>query len=173
MKKTLSLLAVLSVMLLFAADSYAQPAQRVDPARARMLRPPSQILHILRAHKEDLNITDDQLKQVEDIVFSFEEQQIAMRSQVSSNRLQMRKLVSDRENINYDQIKSAFVKAAEQRAEMFMSRLKLRDAVNNVLTPEQQNALKSMRKERVKDRREFRRPREFDRHPRFREEFEE
>ena len=109
MKKTLIAFAILSVVLLFAADGYAQPVQRMGRGKAHMHRSPSRILHVLKDHKQELNITDEQLKQVEDMVFSFEEQQIAMKSQASSNRLAMRKLLSDRENMSYDQIKTTFV----------------------------------------------------------------
>ncbi len=173
MKKTLIAFAILSVVLLFAVDRYAQSAQRMGRGKAHMHRSPSRILHVLKTHKEEFKVTDEQLKQIEDIVFSFEEQQIAMRSQTSSDRLARRKLMSDRENINYEQIKTDFVKAAEHRADMFITRLKLHDEVNKVLTPEQQNALKSMRKERFKDRRDFRGCREFERHSRFQEKFQE
>jgi Spy/CpxP family protein refolding chaperone len=173
MKKAMTVFAILSFVLLFAAHSFSQPDQRMDQAKSRMLRSPSRILFALKAHKEELKLTDDQIKQIEDIVFSFEEQEIAMRSQADSDRLAMRKLMADRENIDYDQIKSAFIKAAEHRADMFTARLKLRDEVDNVLTPEQRDALKFMRKERLEDRRDFRRQREFDRLPRFRERFEE
>lgn len=171
MKKTWTVFVILSALLLFAADSSAQPVPGMRQDRAHMQRSPSRILFIIKAHKEELKVSDEQLKQVEDIVFSFEEQQIAMQSQASSNRLALRKLMSDRENIDFAQIKTAFVKAAEHRADMFISRLKLRDEVTKVLTPEQQGALKSMREERFKDRRDFRDRREFDRHPRFHEKF--
>jgi len=173
MKKTLIVFAILSVVFLFAADIFAQPAQGVGRGKARMQRSPSRILFVLKANKEELKVTDDQLKQVEDMVFSFEEQQIAMQSQANSNRLAIRKLMSDRENINYDQIKTTFVKAAEYRADMFISRLTLHDEVNKVLTPEQQDALKSMRRDRFKDRRDFRGRWGFERQPRFRNEFPE
>ncbi|MFC2164655.1 Spy/CpxP family protein refolding chaperone [Acidobacteriota bacterium] len=173
MKKILTVFAILSVVLLFAADSFAQPDQRMGRGKARMQRSPSRILFALKAHKEELKVTDDQLKQIEDMVFSFEEQQIAMQSQASSNRLAMRKLMSDRENVDYSQIKTTFVKAAEHRADMFISRLKLREEVHKVLTPEQQDALKSIRRERFKERGDFRGRRGFERHPRFRDEFPE
>jgi Spy/CpxP family protein refolding chaperone len=173
MKKIPAAFAVLSVVLLMTAGGFAQPAQRIDRGKARMQRPPSRILFALKAHQEELNVTEDQLKQIENIVFSFEEKQIAMKSQASSNRLEMKKLMSDRDNVNYDQIKSAFLKAAEHRADMFVSRLKLHEEVKKVLTPEQQEALKSMRLERFKTRRDLRGQRSFERHPRFRDRFED
>ena len=173
MKKTLTVFAILSVVLLFAADGFTQPAQRMGRGKACMERSPSRILFVLKAHKEELQITDEQLKQVEDMVFSFEEQHIVMRSQASSNRLAMQKLMSDREKVNYDQVKAVFVKAAEHRADMVISRFKIRDEVNKVLTSEQQDALKSLRKERFKTRRDFRGIRECERRPRFRNEFRE
>lgn len=173
MKKIFTAFAVLSVVLLFAADGFAQHRPRMGRGKAGMQRSPSRILFALKAHQEELKVTDEQLKQVENIVFSFEEQQIAMKSQASSNRLAMKKLMSDKDNINYDQVKSAFVKAAEHRADMFISRLKLHDEVKKVLTPEQQEALKSMRLERFKERRDFRGRRGFDRYPRFQERFQD
>lgn len=173
MKKIITALAVLSVVLLFTADGFAQHRPGMGRGKAHMQRSPSRILHVLKAQQEELKVTDDQLKKIENIVFSFEEQQIAMKSQADSNRLEMKKLMSDKDNIDYDQVKSAFVKAAEHRAEMFISRLKLHDEVKMVLTPEQQEALKSMRIERFKEGRDFRGRRRFERHPRFHQRFED
>lgn len=167
MKKTLTVFAIFAVIVLFAVDGFSQPFQGRRGNRDRMNQSPSRILRVLKINQEDLKITDDQLKAIEDLTYSFEEKMIDARSDASKQRLELRKFMQDRENMDYAKLKEALSSASENRQDMVIDRLKLKDEIVNVLTPEQSEALKSMRQERFKDRRgTLRRPSARERAPR-------
>ena len=156
MKKTLTLIAIFTVIVLFAAAGFAQTFQGRRGSRDRMNQSPSRILRVLKANQEDLKITDDQLKAIEDLTYSFEEKRISAKAESSKNRLELRKLMQDRENLDYAKLKEALSKTSEQRHDMVIDGLKLKDEIAKVLTPEQKKALKSMQQERFRDRRDNR-----------------
>ncbi len=154
MKKTLTVFAMFAVIVLFAVDGFAQTFQGRRGRRDRMNQSPSRILRALKANQEELKITDDQLKAIEDLAYSFEEKMIDARSEGSKQRLELRKLMQDRGNFDYAKLKEALSSASEYRHDMMIDGLKLKDEIDKVLTPEQKEALKSMRQERFKDRKE-------------------
>jgi Spy/CpxP family protein refolding chaperone len=167
MKKTLTVFAIFAVIVLFAVDGFSQPFQGRRGNRDRMNQSPSRILRVLKINQEELKITDDQLKAIEDLAYSFEEKMIDARSEGSKQRLELRKLMQDRGNLDYAKLKEMLFRASENRQDMMIDGLKLKDEIVNVLTPEQSEALKSMRQERFKDRRgTLRRPSARERAPR-------
>jgi len=182
MKMRMKSMFFVPALILIAAGGFAQPIQRARPEMrdrlAHMQRSPSSILFVLKARQEELNITKEQLNQIEEMTFAFEEKMIAMESEARTSRLEMKRHMMDRENLDYGKIKTALDKAADKRSEMFIARLMHREDLMNVLTPEQQDALKSMIKDRLRDRRAFLRNRRFPgerqdpRFPRLRERFE-
>ncbi len=155
MKKTLTVFAMIAVIVLFAVDGFAQPFQGRRGRRDRMNHSPSRILRVLKANQKDLKITDDQLKAIEDLTYSFEEKMIDAEAEDSKHRLEFHKLMQDRENLDYAKIKEALSKSSAFRNDMLIERLKLQDEIAKVLTPEQNEALKSMRQERFKERRDL------------------
>lgn len=154
MKKTLTVFAIFAVISLFAVDGFSQSYQGRRGFRGRMHQSPSRILRLLKANQEDLKITDDQLKAIEELTYSFEEKMIEARSEASKQRLELRKLMLDREKLDYAKLKEELSKSSEHRHDMFIDGLKLKDEIDKVLTPEQKEALKAMRQERFKDRRD-------------------
>ena len=76
--------------------------------------------------------------------------------------------MQDRENLDYAKIKAALSKSADNRHEMFIHKLKVREEIGNVLTPEQRDALKEMGKDRIGARRFFQRGERGERFQRFR-----
>lgn len=154
MKKALTVFSIFAIVGLFAVDSFAQSFQGRRAGRARMNRSPSRILRVLKANQEELKIKDEQLKAIEDLAYSFKEKMIDARSLASKQRLELQKLMQDRENLDYEQLKEALSKSSEHKHNMLIDGLKLRDAIDKVLTPEQKETLKSMRQERFKNRRE-------------------
>ena len=157
MKKGFAISLVLLVAFLFAADSFAQVQRPVMRAKTRMHRPSGRILVFLKARQEALNITSDQLEKVENLVFTFEEKMIKMRTNSEIGRLELRKMMKDRDNLDYEKIKAALSKASNNRHEMFIERIKLRKEIENVLTPEQKEKMKAMFKDRMRVRRPFQR----------------
>lgn len=168
MKKALKLSIVCSVMILFAASVFAQPQRMMMRGKGLMKRSPARILFILKAKQKELKITDSQLEKIKNLVFSLEEKMIEMRSSSSLQGLELRKLLQDKENLDYEKIKAALSEASKIRQDIFIERLKLRDEIQNILTPEQREALKAMRKERLRDRGLFQRGKRFQQFPRFR-----
>lgn len=152
MKKILALTFILSFLILSVAVVFAQPPQRMARARRIPDRPQNRILGVLKANQEDLEITDEQIVQVQDLVFSFREKSLKMQNESGLNRLELQKLMQDRENMDYDKIKTILSKTTAARNEMFIEGLKLREEINNVLTPEQREALKAKAREGIRNR---------------------
>ena len=169
MKKSIAIFIVFSVVILFAAEVFAQPQRGMMRGKRFAQRSPARILRLLKAHQKELNITDDQLEKIKGLVFSLEEKMIQMKSKASLQRLELRKLIQDKEDLDYEKIKAVLSKASEFRQEMFIDKLKLRKEIENILTPEQSEALKKMREERFRGRRFLQRGERFQRFQRFRE----
>jgi len=161
MKKYLKPFIVFSVVSLLTLGSFAQPGQMMKRGRGfgnmshAAERSPVRIILVLKAKKEELKITDEQLKKVEDLAFSFEEKMIQARNAASLQQLELRKLMQDRGNLDYDKIREELSKASESRSDMFIDRLKLRDEIQGILTPEQQEKLKVLQQEGPRGKRQF------------------
>ncbi len=153
MKKAVTFSVIFSVLILFTASSFAQPQQMKMRGKGMMKRSPAGILSVLKAKQKELKITDSQLEKIKNLAFSFEEKMINIRSNNSLQQLELRKLLQDRENLNYENIKAALSKASSGRQDMFIERLKLREEIDKILTAEQREAIKSMQKDRMKGRR--------------------
>jgi Spy/CpxP family protein refolding chaperone len=157
MKKLLTLTLIISFLALSVAMAFAQPQQRSLRAKRTFDRPQNRILIVLKANQEELNITDEQMKQVQDLVFAFKEKSIKMKSEQSLSRVELQKLMQDRENVDYNKIRAILSKTSAARTEMFIERLKLREDIGNLLTQEQQEALKAKTRQGMRSR--FRDPR--------------
>jgi len=142
MKKLLTATLIISFLALSVATGFAQPQQRVPRAKRMFDRSQNRILGVLKANQKDLGITDEQIEQIQNLVFSFEERKIKMKGDQSLSRLELQKLMQERENLDYGKIEAILSKTSAVRNEMFVKGLKLREQINNVLTPEQQEALK-------------------------------
>lgn len=152
MKKIWTLTSIISFLILSVAVVFAQPPQRMPRARRMFDRPQNRILGVLKANQEDLEITGEQIEEIQNLVYSFKEKMIKRTSENSMNRLELQKLMQDKENRDYDKIKALLAKTSEIRNEMFVEGLKLREKIHNVLTPEQQEALKAIAKEGIRSR---------------------
>ena len=152
MKKTKTMIVLLSLLIFFAAGSFAQPAQRMMRAARVFDRAPDRILHFLKANQVELGITESQMEQIQNLVFSHEEKMLNTKNANSLQRLELQKLMQDRENLDYDRIEAVLSKTSAARQEMFIERLKQRDEISKILTPEQRDALKTMVKEGIEKR---------------------
>ena len=152
MKKFLTLTLIFSFLALSMAVVFAQPPQRMPKARRTFDRSQSRILGVLKANQKDLDITDEQIEQVQNLVFSFKEKTIKMNSEQTLSRLELQKLMQNRENLDYDKIEAILSRTSAARNEMFIERLKLREEIDNVLTPDQREALKAKSREGMRSR---------------------
>jgi Spy/CpxP family protein refolding chaperone len=168
MKKAMTFSIIFSVMILLATTVFAQPQRRMMRDEEMINRPPLGILHILRANQKELKITDSQLEKIRNLSFSLEEKMIQMRSNISLQRLELRKFLQDEENLDLEKIRAALSKESTIREDIFIERLKTRKQIENILTPEQREALKAMRKEGPRGGRERGLFQRRDRQPQFR-----
>lgn len=169
MKKAMAFSIIFSVLILFTVNSYAQPFRGMRRGEGFAHRSPTRILSVLKAKQKELKITDDQLEKIKNLVFSFEEKMIQMKSKTSQQGLELRKLLEDKENLDYEQIREALSKASNSRHDMFIEGLKLRSEIQNILTPEQREAIKAGFRDRIKEGRFFQRGERFQRMPRLRD----
>ena len=152
MKKIWTLTFIFSFLILSVAVVFAQPPQRMPGARRMFDRPQNRILGVLQANKDELNITDEQMERVQNIVFSFKEKAVKRTNENRLNRLELQKLMQDREHVDYDEIEAILAKTASIRNELFIDGLKLREEISNVLTPEQRETLKAIAGEGIRSR---------------------
>lgn len=155
---------MLAGIFVFVGSSLAQPRQ--GAMRERGFRRPRQgrILMILKAKQEELNITDEQLEKIKDLQLKQEETAVAHKNKMNELRLEMKKLMME-ESRDYEKIKGLLSKTSDSRSDMFIARLKHREVVLNVLTPEQKEALKAAFKDRLRRGRGFLRDRQGRRAP--------
>lgn len=161
-------MVIFSFLVLSVASSFAQPQQKMTRAKRTFDRSQNRILAVLKANQDELNIADEQIEQVQNLVFSFKEKTIKRTSENSLIRLELQKLMQDRENLDYDKIKAILSKTSAARNEMFIEGLKLREEINNVLTQEQREALKAKTRDGMRSRSRNLRDRMQQRNPRLR-----
>jgi Spy/CpxP family protein refolding chaperone len=170
MKKIFKTIGILSVVVMMTAAAFAQPRGRnmIRPGnqfaqQGRMNRPgsrmamrsPMRMLLVLKARQAELKITDAQLDKIENLMYSFQENQIKVQSEANLQRLELQKLFQDKGNRDYAKIKSLMTKSSAIRQNMAIERMKHRDEVLNVLTPEQQQAVKADIMQRFQGNRMF------------------
>lgn len=150
MKRMTKSFIVCSIAVLFTASSFAQPFR--GQKRGQGFRQYSQagIYYILKAKQKDFNITDSQLEKIKDLAFSLEEKVVAMRNEGNLHRLELKRLLADEEGQDLEKIRAALSKASEARQDIFIERLKTRKEIENILTPEQRDAIRVLRQERTK-----------------------
>ncbi len=146
---------ILLVMVFLTSSVFAQPFMKGMRGKGLRKHSPERIYFILKAKQKELNVTDSQLEKIKNLVFSFEEKMITAKNEISKNRLGLKKLLMDEEELNYGRIKAILTEMSNYKQNIFIERLKLRKAIKDILTPEQHDALKRMVEERLKERRFF------------------
>ena len=66
--------------------------------------------------------------------------------------LELRKLLQDKENLDYEKIRASLLKTSNIRNDIFIERLKLGNEIQDILTPEQREAMKAMQEDRLRGR---------------------
>jgi hypothetical protein len=99
------------------------------------------LLAILYARQDELKITDNQLEKIKSLTLKMEEDMIQYKNNMNSQQFELKKLMLDRENRDYEKTKSLMSRTSDMRHDMFIQRMKNRDEILNVLTEEQQKAL--------------------------------
>lgn len=161
MKKAMTFSIICSVLILFVASVFAQPQRMMMRYDRLIKRSPARILRLLKAKQKELKITDSQIAKIQNLINSSEEKMIKMRSEAELQRLELKKLLQIKENLDYEKIRLALSKASKTRQNIFIERIKTRKEIENILTLEQREALKAMRQDWRKNRGQFLRRRGF------------
>ena len=153
LKRTGRLFVIVAVLLLFAVATFAQApwfgnmGKGMRQGRGMMGPGVFRLYHVLKANQKELKITDSQLEKIKGIMFAFEESTLKLRNETNVQALEMKKLMLA-EQKDYKKIKSALTHMSGIRHDILIAGLKAKDDVTNVLTPEQQEALKSLHRKR-------------------------
>jgi len=134
--------------------------------RGTMDQRQGRLFAILYARQDELKITDEQLEKIKSLTLKMEEAMIQSKNDMNSQQFELKKLMMERENRDYEKIKSLMSRTSDIRQDMFIQRIKNRDEILNVLTEEQQEALKTGYRNFTSQRRSFlrnRTPRRFNR----------
>lgn len=153
LKKSGRLLVIVAVLLLFTAGTLAQAPrfgmmrQGMRQGRGMMGPGITGLYRALKANQEELKITDSQLAKIKDIMFAYEETMVKSKNAANIQALEMKKLMTA-EQKDYKKIKAALSRMSDIRHDTLIAGIKAKDDVMNILTPEQQEALKSLAKNR-------------------------
>ena len=124
------------------------------------------LLAILYARQDELKITDGQLDKIKSLPLKMEEAMVQSKNDMNIQQFELQKLMMERKNRDYEKIKSLMSRTSDIRQDMFIQRIKNRDEILNILTEEQQEALKTGYRNFTSQRRSFlrnRTPRRFNR----------
>ncbi len=125
-------------------------------------------LAFLKAHQEELGISDEQLAQVKELTFQMEEIRTQQQNLAAEHRLELKKLMME-ESKDYSRIESLMNQTAEARNRAIVEKMQIRDQIESVFTPDQLDALKKAAQEEMARRQPRLRERIKERFSRFRE----
>lgn len=152
MKRTKQLLITFSVVMIFSMALVAQPFMEKPVGRGPMMGPPlTEIYTMLKAKQKDFNINDNQLEQIKAKVFALEEKIIPIECKNRLHRLELKKLLMN-EKKDYGKISALLSKISNNHHSIFIERLKTKDAIDSILTPQQRDAIKEAIQNRPKER---------------------
>ena len=152
MKRTKQLLTAISIVMVFSMVLAAQPFMGKRMGGHRMMKTsPTKIYMMLKAKQKDFNITDNQLEQIKNKAFALEEKIIPIQSKNRLHRLELKKLMMN-EKKDYGKIGALLSKMSDNRQTIMIERMKTKDAINSILTPQQRDAIKEAKQNRFKNR---------------------
>jgi Spy/CpxP family protein refolding chaperone len=124
----------------------AQPFMGKSMREHLMKKPsPTMIYMMLKAKQKDFNITDSQLEQIKNKAFALEERIIPIESKNKLHHLELKKMMMNKKK-DYEKINSLLSKISTNRQTIFIEHLKTKDAIDDILTPQQREAIKEARK---------------------------
>ena len=166
MKKAKSILMTVAALFLFTQMVAAQRGP--DQRRGRGFTKPrsGQLQMILKAQQERLGLTEEQIAEIKELGLQMEEKNVSLRNELNIQQLELKKAMRNPEDRDYNQIQAVLSKIAQIRTDMTVARMKHQDAIRNVLTPEQKEALQKLGRGRRASGRDFLRDRGFRRAPR-------
>ncbi len=120
-------------------------------SRARFMSP-MRLYRVLSLYKDKLNVTDNQLEKIKSLGFYLEEKQVKLTNANRTLRLKLREELAN-EKVNYNAVKEIMSKISQNRTELFIERLKAKEEIKKILTPEQLSKIREYMMRRMKERR--------------------
>jgi len=155
MKKQNILVTISFLLVLLPVGAVAQarrPLMQGRRLRRDIRTPHIGLMAVLETNQEELKITDEQLEKVRSLMDSHREDSIKMEADLELKRLELGKLMRPDQKRDYAEIESRMEAASAVRQNMMIERMKNRDAIMGVFTPEQNEAMKTLFKQRRKAR---------------------
>ncbi len=112
---------------------------------------PMIIYKVAKLNQAELKITDNQLKKLKELAYSWEKQNLDFKSYVMNQRLKLKELM-DTDKPNYNAIRSIMNKINTAKTDYFINGLKLKESVKSILSQQQIDSIKTMIKNRMKKR---------------------
>jgi Spy/CpxP family protein refolding chaperone len=168
MKKLAAIAILFAGILLFTASVSASPQMNLLRNRAFVRPDTGRLLAVIKARHEELEITDEQLNKIEELTVKIEDLILKAKNELANIRLELRRQLRNREERDYEKIKSLISQSADLRADMLINRMKLKNDITNVLSNEQLTALKDMFKKTLLRRRLLNRRNYIQRNPNLR-----
>jgi Spy/CpxP family protein refolding chaperone len=149
MKKNAFMLSLAIFLCLGAGDIFSQPAEfgkGMGRGRGPMHRMDGPMwFGNLDEMKEVLKLTDKQIEQIGRINTEFRDAMIRLHERMRPLQLKLKGLLLG-ERINFDDIKSILKQISEVEVDMRMLKIKQRVEIENILTKDQRDKLKSERR---------------------------
>ncbi len=151
LKSTAKIVVIIAILIMFTLGLAAQQGQREFMGKGsrnsmRMMGPGQgldNLLKILNENQEKLKISDTQMEEIEKTLLAFEEKQVKLQNKANIQQLEMKKLMMQ-ESKDYKKIKIALTQISDTRNDLLIIGMQARDAVKNILSAEQQEALKKI-----------------------------
>jgi Spy/CpxP family protein refolding chaperone len=152
MRKLKTFTLITAALFMISTMGFAQVQRRMPRGKRMDRRADRGILFVLKAHQKELNVTDDQLKKIEELSLAFREKTVKMQNEHKLLQLELEKLLLDKEAKDYAKIEKALSNISVAKNEMIVERMKHQEEIHSVLTPEQLEALRSQMGRRFADR---------------------
>ncbi|MBW2060915.1 MAG: hypothetical protein JRI95_05050 [Deltaproteobacteria bacterium] len=151
MKRNITYALVLCIILVFLGTAFAHaqaPQRPMHRAKWGMQwMSPVRSYFVLKRHKENLNLTDEQLARLKEISFSLEEKLLVLKEKNQKLLLEMKKLL-DNEPFDYLALEENIKKRAANRAVFFIESLKTIQEAKEIFTEEQLKKISAFSKAR-------------------------
>jgi Spy/CpxP family protein refolding chaperone len=124
-----------------------------DPGRGMGMRDGMPGVRMILAAADDIKLTDDQKAKLEKMLVEFKLAEVDQRAKVEKAEIRLRALKLDKSAIE-SEVLAAIDEAASMKADLHKMHYRHQREVHNLLTDEQLDKLKELRKERMKKRQE-------------------
>ncbi len=136
-------LSVFVLLVFLSVGVFSQGFGRGNQHNPKMMRgsghqfmSPLRLYNMLKFQKDTFNITDEQLNKLKSLSFYLEEKKTKLTNENRTLRLKLREELSNT-TVNYQNVRNILDKISKNRSELFIERLKAKDEITKILTPEQ------------------------------------